>query len=165
MWACWLHILLIRGHPFVALIVWPFLFCQMDGQECLRSPSSYRCFSRLKLYSCYITKFDQVRFEPLYVRSTRSPRFVIGLNFQNLFVHFGMTESSTSVTPSSLSWSRFSISVQPIWTFRSHRVAVTACSYASRCHRVVPLGHTDRVGLYIVTGKIWRFLLTPSPAQ
>ena len=24
-WACWLHILLIRGHPFVDLIVWLFL--------------------------------------------------------------------------------------------------------------------------------------------
>ena len=58
-----------------------------------------------------------------------------------------------SVIPRSLSRSRFSISVQPIWTFRSHRVAVTVHSYASRCHRVVPLGHTDRVGLYIVTGK------------
>ena len=156
MWACWLHILLIRGHPFVAFIVWLFLFfCQMDGQECLRTPSSYLCFSRLKLYSCYITKFDQVRFEPLCVRSTRSPRFVIDLNFQNLFVHFGMTESSTSVTSRSLSWSRFSISVQPIRTFRSHRVAVTARSFASRCHRVVPLSHTDRVRLYIPTGQIW----------
>ena len=49
---------LIRGHPFVALIVWLFFFCQMDGQECLRTSSSYLCFSRLKLYSCYITKFD-----------------------------------------------------------------------------------------------------------
>ena len=76
------------------------------------------------------------------------------LNLQNLFVHFGMTESSTSVTPSSLSWSRFSISVQPIWSFRSHRVAVTACDSASRYHQVVPLGHTDRVGIYIPTGEI-----------
>jgi len=65
-----------------------------------------------------------------------------------------MTESSISVTPRSLSWSRFSISVQPIWTFRSNRVAVTACDSASRCHRVVPLGHTDRVGIYISTGEI-----------
>ena len=89
-------------------------FCQMDGQECLRTPSSYLCFSRLKLYSCYITKFDQVRFEPLYVRSTRSPRFVIDLNFQNFFVHFGLTNSSILVIPRSLSRSRFSISVQPI---------------------------------------------------
>src|ERR671910_2724792 len=56
-------------------------FCQMDGQECLRTSSSYLCFSRLKLYSCYITKFDQVRFEPLCVRSTRIPRFVVDLNF------------------------------------------------------------------------------------
>ena len=129
-------------------------FCQVDGQECLRTSSSYLCFSCLKLYSCYITKFDQVRFEPLCVRSTRSPRFVIDLNFQNLFVILGLTDSSISVIPISLSRSRFSISVQPIWTFRSHWVAVTACSYASRCHRVVPLGHTDRVGLYILTGKI-----------
>ena len=152
-----------------------FSFCQVDGQECLRTFSSYLCFSCLKLYSCYITKFDQVRFEPLCVRSTRSSWFVIDLNFQNLFVHFGMTESSISVTPRSLSWSRFSILVQPIWTFRSHRVAVTtcsyasrchwvavtACSYASRCHRVVPLGHTDRVGLYIVTGKLLE--ISPNP--
>ena len=142
-----------------------FSFGQVDGQECLRTFSSYLCFSRLKLYSCCITKFDQVRFKPLCVRSTRSPRFVIDLNFQNFFVRFGLTDSSISVIPRSLSRSRFSISVQPIWTFRSHRVAVTACSDASRCHRVVPLGHTDRVGLYIVTGKIWKFLRTPSPAR
>ena len=147
-----MHILLIWGHPLVALIVWFLLFYQVDGQECLRTFSSYLCFSCLKLYSCYITKFDQVRFEPLCVRSTRSPRFVIDLNFQNLFVHFCLTGSSFLVTPRSLSWSRFSISVQPIRTFRSHRVAVTACSYASRCHRVVPFGHTDRVRLYISTG-------------
>ena len=100
--ACHLHILLIRGHPFVVLIVWIFLFCQVDGQECLRTFSSYLCFSRFKLYSCYITKFDQVRFEPLCVRSTQSPRFVIDFNFQNLFVHFGLTESSSIlVKPSS----------------------------------------------------------------
>ena len=92
-WACWMHILLIRGHPFVALIDWLFLFCQMDGQECLRTPSSYLCFSRLKLYSCYITKFDQVRFEPLCVRSARSPWFVIDLNFQNLFMILGLTDT------------------------------------------------------------------------
>ena len=139
---------------FVVLIVWLFFFCQMDGQECLRTSSSYLCFSCLKLYSCYITKFDQVRFEPLCVRSTRSPRFVIDLNFQNIFVRFGLTDSSISVIPRSLSRSRFSISVQPIWTFRSHRVLVTDCSYESRCHRVVPLGHTDRVRLYIFTGQI-----------
>ena len=155
------HILLIQGHPLVVLIVWIFLFCQVDGQECLRTSSSYLCFSRLKLYSCYITKFDQVRFEPLCVRSTRSPRFVIDLNFQNFFVCFGLTDSSTSVISRSLSRSRFSISVQPIWTFRSHRVAVTVNSYASRCHRVVPLGHTDRVGLYIVTGK--NLEISPNP--
>ena len=46
-WACWLHIFLIRGHPFVALIVWLFFFCQIDGQECLRTSSSYLCFSHL----------------------------------------------------------------------------------------------------------------------
>ena len=165
MWPCWLHILLIRGHPFVALIVWLFLFCQTNGQECLRTSSSYLCFSRLKLYSCYITKFDQVRFEPLCVRSTRSPWFVIDLNFQNFFVRFGLTDSSISVIPRSLSRSRFSISVQPIWTFRSHGVAVTVYSYASRCHRVVPLGHTNRVGLYIVMGKNLKIPPNPSPAQ
>ena len=152
-------IFFIRGHPFVALIVWPFPFCQMDGQECLRTPSSYLCFSRLKLYSCYITKFDQVRFEPLCVRSTRSSRFVIDLNFQNFFVRFGLTDSSILVIPRSLSRSRFSISVQPIWTFRSHRVSVTDCSYEARCHRVVPLGHTDRVRLYIPTGQILEIFL------
>ena len=161
-WACWLHILLIRGHPLVALIVWLFLFCQMDGQECLSTPSSYLCFSHIKLYSCYITKFDQVRFEPLCVRSTQSPQFVIDLNFKNLSVHFGMNDSSISVTPSSLSWSRFSISVQPIWTFRSHRVAVTACDSASRCHRIVPLGHTERLGTYIPTGEILEISSKPS---
>ena len=146
--------LIIRGHPLVVLIDWFLFFCQVDGQECLRTFSSYLCFSCLKLYSCYITKFDQVRFEPLYVRSTRSPRFVIDLNFQNFFVRFGLTDSSISVIPRSLSRSRFSISVQPIWTFRSHRVAVTACDSTSRCHRVVPLGHTDMVGIYIPTGEI-----------
>ena len=131
-WACWLHNLLIRGHPLVVLIDWfPFSFGQVDGQECLRTFSSYLCFSCLKLYSCYITKFDHVRFEPFCVRSTRSPRFVIDLNFQNLFMILGLTDTPLSVLPRSLSWSRFSISVQPIWTFQSHRVSVTACSYES----------------------------------
>ena len=90
----------------------------------------------------------------LWVRSTQSHRFIIDLNFQNLSMHFGLTNSSFSVIPSSLSWSRFSISVQPIRTIRSHRVAVTACDSASRCHRVVPLSHTDRVRIYIPTGQI-----------
>ena len=94
-----------------------FFFGQVDGEECLRTFSSCLCFSHLKLYSCYITKFDQVRFEPLCVRSTRSPRFVIDLNFQNFFVRFGLIDSSISVIPRSLSRSRFSISVQLIWTF------------------------------------------------
>ena len=156
-----MHILLIRGHPLVSLIVWLFVFCQMDGQECLRTPSSYLCFSRLKLYSCYITKFDQVRFEPLCVRSTRSSRFVIDLNLQNPFVHLGLTDSSFSVLPSHQVDLGFSISVQPIRTFRSHRVAVTACSFASRCHRVVPLGHTDRDRLYIPTGQILEKIPNP----
>ena len=89
----------------------------------------------------------------LWVRSTRSHCFVIDLNLQNLYVHFSLTDPSLSVIPSSLSWSRFSISVQPIWTIRSYRVAVTACDSASRCHRVVPLGHTDRVRLYIPPGQ------------
>ena len=155
------HLLLIQGHPLVVLIVWFIYLCQVDGQECLRTFSSYLCFSRLKLYSCCITKFDQVRFKPLYVRSARSPRFVIDLNFQNLFMILGLTDSIISVLPRSLSWSEFSISVQPIWTFWSHRVAVTEHSYASRCHRVIPLGHTDRVGLYIVTGKILE--ISPNP--
>ena len=114
-----------------------------------------------KLYSCYITKFDHVRFEPLCVRSTRSPRFVIDLNFQNLFVILGLTDIFLSVLPRSSSRSMFSILVQPIWTIRSHRVAITAYSFASRCHRVVPLGHTDRVGLYIDTGK--NLEISPNP--
>ena len=150
----------------IHLLLWlfgSFSFCQVDGQECLRTLSSYLCFSRLKLYSCYITKFDQVRFEPLCVRSTRSPRFVIDLNFQNLFMILGLTDTPLSVLPRSLSWSRFSISVQPIWTIRSHRVATTVYSFASRCHRVVPLGHTDRVGLYILTGKILE--ISPKPLR
>ncbi len=171
----------------IHLLFWLFgfiFFCQVDGQECLRTSSSYLCFSCLKLYSCCITKFYQVRFEPLCVRSARSPRFVIDLNFQNLFmilsltdtplsvlpryfqnffVHFGLTDSFISVIPRALSRSRFSISVQPIWTFRSHRVSVTAHSYESRCHRVVPLGHTDRVGLYIVTGRILE--ISPKPLR
>ena len=133
----------------IHLLFWLFgfiSFFQVDGQECLRTFSSYLCFSRLKLYSCYITKFDQVRFEPLCVRSTRSPRFIIDLNFQNFFVCFGLTDSSISVLPRSPSWSEFSISVQPIWTFRSHRVAITAHSFASRCHRVGPLDHIEGSG-------------------
>ena len=159
---------IIYSFEDIHLLFWllgSFFFCQVDGQECLRTFSSYLCFSHLKVYSCCITKFDQVRFEPLCVRSTRSPRFVIDLNFQNFFVRFGLTDSPISVIPRSLSWSRFSTSVQPVRTFRSHRVLVTARSYESRCHRVVPLGHTDRVGLYIVTGKIWKFLRTPSPVR
>ena len=148
---------IIYSFEDIHLLFWLFgfiSFCQVDGQECLRTSSSYLSFSHLKLYSCYITKFDQVRFEPLCVRSTRSPRFVIDLKIQNFFVRFGLNDSSILVILRSLSRSRFSISVQPIWTFRSHWFAVTVHSYASRCHRVVPLGHTDRVRLYIPPGQI-----------
>ena len=121
----------------IHLLFWLFgfiSFCQVDGQECLRTSSSYLCFSRLKLYSCYITKFDQVRFEPLCVRSTRSPRFVIDLNFQNFFVTLGLTDSSISVLPRSLSWSEFSISVQPIWTLRTP----ICCNCTQLCISVPP---------------------------
>ena len=126
----------------------------MDGQECLRTPSSYLCFSHLKLYSCYITKFDQVRFEPLCVRSTRSPRFVIDLNFQNLFVHFVLTEKSISVKPRSLSWSRFSSQCNRLEHFGHTELQQPLAILQSRCHRVVPLGHTDRVRIYIPMGEI-----------
>ena len=88
------------------------------------------------------------------MRSTRRYRFVIDLNPQHIFVHLGLTDSSFSVLPSHQVDLGFSISMQPTRTFWSHRVAVTACSFASRCHRVVPLGHTDRVRLYILTGQI-----------
>ena len=155
---------IIYSFKDIHLLFWLFGFIsfgQVDGQECLRTFSSYLCCSCLKLYSCYITKFDQVRFESLCVRSTRSPRFIIDLNSQKLFVRFGLTDSSFLVIPRSLSWSRFSISVQPIRSFWSHRVAVTACSFASQCHRVVPLGHTDRVRLYILMGQILENLLKP----
>ena len=152
-WACWCIFYSFEDIHLLLWLIVSFSFRQVDGQECLRTFSSYLCFSCLKFYSCYITKFEQVRFEPLCVRSTRSPRFVIDLNFQNFFVILSLTDSSISVLPRSPSWSEFSISVQPIWTFRSHRVAVTACSFASRYHWVVPLGHTDRVRLYIPPGQ------------
>ena len=58
-----LHNFSIRGHPFVVLIVLVFVG-QMDVQECLRTFSSYLCSSCLKLYSCYITKIEQVPFGP-----------------------------------------------------------------------------------------------------
>ena len=160
-WACWCIFYSFKDIHLLFWLLGSFSFCQVDGQECLRTFSTYLYFSRLKLYSCYIPKFDQVRFKPLCVRSTRSPRFVIDLNFQNFFVILGLTDSSFPVLPRSLSWSRFSISVQPIRTFRSHRVAATACSFASRCHRVVPLGHTDRVRLYILTGQILKSFPKP----
>ena len=143
------HILLIRGHPLVVLIVWFYFFCQMDGQECLRTSSSYLCFLSSQTLFMLHHKFWSSQIWTRWVRSTRSHRFIIDLNFQNLSMYLGLTDSFLSVKPSSLSWSRFSISVQTIWTFRSHRFAVTEHSYASRCHRVVPLGHTDRVELYI----------------
>ena len=62
-WACWLHNFFIRGHPFVVLIVLVFVG-QVDVQECLRTSSSYICSSCLKLFSCYITKNEQVFFGP-----------------------------------------------------------------------------------------------------
>ena len=110
-WACWCIFYSFKDIHLLFCLFGFFSLCQVDGQECLRTFFSYLCFSHLKLYSCYITKFDQVRFEPLCVRSTRSPRFVIDLNFQNLFVILGLTDSSISVLPRSLSWSEFSILV------------------------------------------------------
>ena len=57
----------------------------------------------------------------LWVRSTRSHRFVIDLNFQNLSVHFALIDSSISVISSSLSWSIFQ----------------------SQCNRLELFGHTE----------------------
>ena len=134
----------------IHLLLWLFgliFFCQVDGQECLRTFSIYLCFARLKLYSVYITKFDQVGFEPLCVRSTRSPQFFIDLNFQNLFVHFGLTEKSISVKLSSLSWSRFSSRCNRFEHFGHTELQQPLAILQSRCHQVVPLGHTDRVGI------------------
>ena len=91
-WACWMHDFIHSRTSICCFDCFDFSG-QMDGQECLRTLSSYLCFPLLKLYSCYITKFDQVRFEPLCVRSTRSSRFIIDLNLQNLFVHLGQTDS------------------------------------------------------------------------
>src|SRR3954465_14631178 len=88
-------------------------------------------------------KIDQVKMEPLCVRSTRSPRFVIDLNFQNLFLHFGLTEKSISVKPSSLSRSRFSSRCNQFEHFGHTELQQPLAILQSRCHRVVPLGHTD----------------------
>ena len=120
-WACWCIFYSFKDiHLLFCLFVF-FSLCQVDGQECLRTFSSYLCFSCLKLYSCFITKFDQVRFEPLYVRSTRSSRFIIDLNFQNLFVHFGMTEWNNSVAPRCITVDSYSNSVRPKSSNRLHR--------------------------------------------
>ena len=99
---------IIYSFEDIHLLFWliGFLFfCQVDGQECLRTFSSYLWFSHLKLYSCYITKFDQVRFEPLCVRSTRSPPIRHRLKLPKLLcaswpdqlIHFGNTESTKSI--------------------------------------------------------------------
>ena len=100
-WACWLHILLIRGHPLVVLLVWLLFFCQVDEQECLRTFYSYLCFSLLKLYSWYITKFDQVRFEPHCVRSTINHRLklpkLLCVFRSDRFIHFDHTEITKSI--------------------------------------------------------------------
>ena len=102
-WACWLHILLIRGHPLVVLIVW-FYFLLPSGWT--RMPKNLlqlsMLFSSQTLFMLH-HKIYQVRFEPLCVRSTRSPRFVIDLTFQNFFARFGLTDSSISFIPRSLS--------------------------------------------------------------
>ena len=113
----------------IHLLLWLFgfiFFCQVDGQECLRTSSSYLCFSRLKLYSCYITKFDHVKFEPLCVRSTRSSRFVIDLNLQNLFVHFGMAEKDESVRPKCTErfWKFKSVTNRWLWVLVTQRVRI-----------------------------------------
>ena len=77
-WACWLHNLLIRGHPLVVLIVWFLFFCQVDGQECLRTFSSDLClFSSQTLFMLH-HKIWTSHFRTLRVRITRSHRSVKG---------------------------------------------------------------------------------------
>ena len=93
----------------IHLFLWlfGFSFCQMDGQECLSTPSSYLCFSCLKLYSCYVTKFDLVEFGPSGWGALGVTDPSKGLYFQSLLVYFGQTNPLHSVIPSSLSWSSF----------------------------------------------------------
>ena len=82
-----------------------FFSCQVDGQEFLRTFSSYLCFSHLKLYSCCITKFDQVRFEntlreehsesPICHR-LKNPKLLCASR-SDRFIHFGHTEITKSI--------------------------------------------------------------------
>ena len=137
-----LHILLIRGHPFLALIVWFFFFCQMDGQECLRTSSSYLCFSHLN--SIHATSQSLIKSDsntlceehsesPIHHRhklpkplcDSRSDRF---LHFGPTEIikliwvfHLGATDLNFSVTPSCSNCLQFCISVPPSCSTRSHR--------------------------------------------
>ena len=76
-WACWLHNFSIRGHPFVVLIMLLFIG-QMDGQECLRTFSSYLCFFSSKTQFMLHHKNWTSLFRTLWVRSTRSHRSIKG---------------------------------------------------------------------------------------
>ena len=101
-------------------------FCQMDGQECLRTPYIYLCFYRLKLYSCYITKFEQVEFGPSGEEHSES-LIRQGLNFQNLtrgYIYLdpvGVTEWNGSVAPRCRTASGYCNSVWPKSSNRLHR--------------------------------------------
>jgi hypothetical protein len=76
-WACWLHNFSIRGHPFVVLIFLVFID-QMDGQECLRTSSSYLCFFSSQILFMLHHKNWRSFFRTLRVRRTRSHRSVKG---------------------------------------------------------------------------------------
>ena len=62
-WACWLHNFL-HSRTFICCFDCLIFLLAKWMDECLSTPSSYLCFSRLKLYSCYITMFEQVEFGP-----------------------------------------------------------------------------------------------------
>ena len=90
-WACWLHNFSIRGHPFIILIVW-ILFAKWMDKNAKEPPLAIYAFSLLKLYSCYITKIEQVFFVPFgwgALGATDPSRAA----FQNLLVNFGQTNT------------------------------------------------------------------------
>ena len=132
-WACWSAFI----YPFediqLLLFGFCFLFCQLDGQECLGPLSSYLCF--LTSYSFLAASQNLNKyFSILCVRSTWSsvstkdwplkpPKCISVEPTQNL----GLTECL------GLIW--FSISVTPIPYSRLHRVSLSTDSWETRWHR------------------------------
>ena len=80
-------------HPFVAIWLFGLSFYQMDGKECLSTPSSYPCFfSSQRLFMPHHKILNKSFSDPPGEKHSEPPIHQ-GLPSHNFLVNFGQTNS------------------------------------------------------------------------